>query len=61
MSGYYKSRHRHRLAVSPKRGVSSYAFSHENRQSDFHIKKQEERFLKERAMDLSKEYREWIP
>ena len=27
MSGYYKSRHRHRLAVSPKRGVSSYFFT----------------------------------
>ena len=27
MSGYYKSRHRHRLAVSPKRGVSSYEWA----------------------------------
>ena len=38
MSGYYKSRHRHRLAVSPKKGVSSYFFSGKKRQSAFLVK-----------------------
>ena len=39
MSGYYKSRHRHRLAVSPKRGVSSYRIPPEKRHNAFHVKK----------------------